>query len=893
MTNVLTIVRRDLMRLLRVPTAWVIMIGLVMIPPLYAWFNIIGFWNPYGNTGNIRVAVANNDKGTSSAMLGDLQLGDQLVAELKKNDQLGWQFVSSAEAIRQVEAGESYAAIVIPKDFSDDMANVISGNGKRPQLEYYVNEKANAIAPKITDVGASTVDQQVNSAFVSTASKVISDAVNEASDKANAQTNQTTSNAIRTLDSTSAKLSKARTNIAQLTDTLNEIPNKTAQARTAIADASTLASKAGEGLAGLSSIIDSTQSALNGFAKLSSNALDKGSSLISQAIAKADTSIAGVSAGIDSANTTVADALTTLDQVNRDTATIIDLLNSLDNPPQALINRLQQRNQAVADSISRLTTLNNDAGKLAGSITDSASAMNTASSTSLTAANDARASLNADALPQLNSGLSSLVKATGSLGTAVSSQDLLISQTNATLDQLDKAAKSTASALKQTDKGLASLEPKLTALSDDLRALSGSSALSDLLGADGKLNASSIADFMLSPTVLRTKTLFPVNSYGSGMAPLFTSLSLWVGAFVLMVIVRLEVDDEGLNQPSATQRYWGRWLLLAILAAAQGLVCTIGDLIIGVQTVNAFAFVVTGVITSLVFLSITYALSTMFMHVGKAICIVLIIVQIPGGSGLYPIEMMPRFFRTLYPLFPFRYAINAFRETIGGFYDGHWVANIARLLAFAVVFSAVGLTTRPLLANLNRLFAREIEESDILVGEPVHMPGSQYRLSQAIRALADRDEYRRGIERRAKRFAVQYPRLKRGALIAGLVVPAMLAIVFALTPGVKLVALATWIVWILLIIGFLMTIELMRDSFERQVELGTLSDDTIRDLLYARGGTRGGMHAGTRARHHATLRQALAAGVSGYADDADDSDDSDDNTNNTSNSNSTEGRHAA
>lgn len=857
MNNVLAIMRRDLLRLLRVPTAWVIMIGLVFIPPLYAWFNIIGFWDPYSNTGNIRVAVANNDKGTNSAMLGELQLGDQLVGELKKNHQLGWQFVSSAEAIRQVEAGESYAAIIIPKDFSDDMANVISGSGDRPQLEYYVNEKANAIAPKITDVGASTVDQQVNSAFVSTASKVISDTVNTASDKASAQTNATTSEAIATLNTTKSKLSKARANIKELNTKLDAVPEKTTAAREALDNARTVATKASNGLETISSTIGDTQSSLNGFIAHSSSAFDKGSSLISQAIGKANTSVGNVSSSIESANNTVDSALSTLKQVNNDTADIINLLNGLPVPPTDLIGRLQERNQAVGDSIDRLTTLNNDAGKLAGSLTDTLTSMNTATQSSLDAVDTARSTLHSDALPQLNSGLNSAMKATDTLSAAIKQQDTLVDQTNTLLDQLDQAAKSTTTALTQTDKGLASLEPKLETISADLGALSSSSALSDLLGEDGKLNAETIASFMLSPTVLSTTILYPVNSYGSGMAPLFTSLSLWVGAFVLMVIVRLEVDNEGISNITAAQRYWGRLLLLAILAVAQGLTVTIGDLIIGVQTINAFAFVATGVITALVFLSIMYALSTVFMHVGKALCILLIIVQIPGGSGLYPIEMMPQFFRVLHPLFPFRYAINAFRETIGGFYDGHWFADIARLLVFAVAFTLIGLTARPLLANLNRLFAREIEESDILVGEPVHMPGSQYRISQAIRALADRDEYRATIDRRAKRFALHYPMFKRGALIAGLVVPAVLVVVFALTPNVQLVALATWIVWILLIIGFLMTIEFMRDSFERQVKLGTLSDDTIRELLYARKGTHP-RHGGLASEHTATPEPTAA-----------------------------------
>ncbi len=154
MRNIWFILKRDLKRLLRVPTAWVIIFGLTFIPALYAWFNIAGFWDPYGNTSGIRVAVANEDKGADSSLLGKMNLGDQIVGTLKKNHQLGWQFMAKAEAMECVESAHCYAAIVIPGDFSEAMSNVLTSTSTRPQLDYYVNEKANAVAPKITGVGA-------------------------------------------------------------------------------------------------------------------------------------------------------------------------------------------------------------------------------------------------------------------------------------------------------------------------------------------------------------------------------------------------------------------------------------------------------------------------------------------------------------------------------------------------------------------------------------------------------------------------------------------------------------------------------------------------------------------------------------------------------------------
>ena len=89
MRNIWFILRRDLKRLIINPAAWVIIFGLTFIPALYAWFNIIGFWNPYGNTKGITVAVANEDAGADNAMMGKLELGDQIESTLKENHELG------------------------------------------------------------------------------------------------------------------------------------------------------------------------------------------------------------------------------------------------------------------------------------------------------------------------------------------------------------------------------------------------------------------------------------------------------------------------------------------------------------------------------------------------------------------------------------------------------------------------------------------------------------------------------------------------------------------------------------------------------------------------------------------------------------------------------------
>ncbi|WP_368102586.1 YhgE/Pip domain-containing protein, partial [Bifidobacterium bifidum] len=173
MRTIWRIFTRDLMRILRNPVAVVVTLGVAIIPSLYAWFNILANWDPYSSTGNLQVAVANEDKGTASDLVGRLDAGKQVVSQLKKNDRLGWTFVSADKAVEGVQSGEYYAAIVLPKDFSESLINSITGSSDKPNIIYYVNEKKNAIAPKITDTGATTIDSQINATFVSTVSKTL------------------------------------------------------------------------------------------------------------------------------------------------------------------------------------------------------------------------------------------------------------------------------------------------------------------------------------------------------------------------------------------------------------------------------------------------------------------------------------------------------------------------------------------------------------------------------------------------------------------------------------------------------------------------------------------------------------------------------------------------
>lgn len=840
MSNTMRIVRRDIFRLLRIPSAWVIILGLTIIPSLYAWFNIYGLWDPYGNTGNITIAVVNEDTGANLPTSEQLNAGEEIVAQLQANNQLNWRFTDRTQALNDVSSADAYAAIIIPANFSEKLTSIAQGATDRPTLEYYVNEKANALTPKITNQGATTLDRQINDTFVSTAAKIISTTINDTAENVDTRVQSFSTQTQQKITSARTGINTARSSIAELMTDLQAVPTKTSEARSALDSISATTNLSALSLQSLALLISTTQDDLNNFATTSSTQLDSASTSLTDLSFRTNTQVQKVTGALSQANSTASSVVSSLTLVNDDLGqvltTLTDLVNSgvITSPDaQNILNSITALHTEIDETLTDLSAINTN---VQNTIDNSAALSETLThsvQSTLTAASDLRQTLNGQALPQVTSGLTTLSSTSASLSTWANSQHNTLTQVRTILDQVDQIAALAENALRQTDTHLASLQGTFDTIVTDLKALESANTLATLTGADGRLNADAIADFMSSPTVLQTENIYPVDSYGSGMAPLFTTLALWVGVFMLVVIMKVEVDDEELTHLNltATQKYFARFLLLAGPATAQGVICTVGNLIIGVQSVSPPIFVLTGAITSLVYLSIVYALSTTFMHIGKGLCLALVMVQIPGASGLYPVEMLPGFFRVLAPIVPFTYSIGAFRETIAGFYDHRWLTMIGALLLFAAVAFIIGLVVRPALTNLNRLFAQQLAQPHMIQSEDVHLPDRRYTMSHIIRSLADKDAYRQEIARQTRRFTGMYPQLKRGALMAGIFVPAILIITFSLTTNAKGMALGAWVVWLVLVLGFLVVIEYMRDSLVRQQELGDMSDDVIQAML--------------------------------------------------------------
>lgn len=716
MRNVWLVLKRDVKRLLAVPLAMVIIGGALITPALYAWFNIAAFWNPFDNTKHLSIAVTNLDEGAYNSLTGEVNVGEQLVAQLKENTDLGWHFMSEEDGMRSLRSGESFAMFVVPKTFSEDLLSITSGDFTQPKLLYYVNEKVNGVAPEITDTAATTLQTQITDSF----------------------TQQVASAVVTTMEADGAAIEDGLLAAeAQVVSDLQTVATLITQTR---ADLGELEADIAEARAGLQS---------------------------SQV----------VFGDIDVA---LADSQATLTEVS------------------ALAERAQAQLLQLA---GEATT-----GHVIGS-----AEVGEAASGALAAVGRVSA-------------------ASSGLLAAVDAQRVVLGQSSVLLGGLDQQLAQTATALSSLDGSLAAVEADMGIAISDLQALGGAALFQDLTALTN-LDAEQIAAFMATPVQVNQHTIFPTSSYGSLMGALFINLSLWIGAFVLVVILKLDVDDEEIPNLTEKQKYLGRWSLFACIAVLQAIVLSIGNLIIGVQHVNVFVFTVTPILIGLAYLSIIYALSVTFGYVGKGLAVLLVIMQIPGASGIYPIQLMPEFFQSLYPFFPFTYGIDAMREVISGFAGLAYWRYLGMLALFVALSFFLGLVLRRHVSNVTRLFTTQVRETELFTSEDGAPTGRGYRLNHVLRALADRARYNERLEKRSLPFARSYRGYRGAIIVVGAAVALALVTAAAIFTSVKMELIGWWIVWLIVVFIALITLEYIRYSLRLSAEVGDMPEEKLRAEL--------------------------------------------------------------
>ncbi len=752
-SNILKSYIRDIVRMFKEPTALIVLVAILVLPSAYSWYNVAAFWDPYNNTSNISVTVVNEDAGSTTSVTGDLNVGNTIIDTLHTNTQLGWEFKSRDEAMSALEAGDTYAVYVIPSTFTEDMVGFVNGSSdvKNASFQYYVNEKMGPVSPKVTDAGATTLDQTINSMFVETVSNAVVGVYDKALDKAKNKTDEVKSNSLTKIDESLAEIKDMRSSIHTADEKLSSAQSARVNMLVSIRACEDSLESAKSKLTGISSSMSSM-----------SSQMEYASSDIEQQIS---------------------DSIQKLEELQQH-AESIGLGDNLD----PVINTMNARYSIISNTmfpslISFPTTLGNTADKFA---------------------------------------------------TTADNQKTLMRQSESLIDQLNNTLTSARSALSGTDKMLETTQKDLEGLKSDISALSASSVFSKLYN-NGNLDAESISNFLGSATKVKQESLYSLSVYGAAMAPLFMSLTFWIGAFMFVIVFRQEADDEGIKNFTVAQRFISRFLFFATPAMLQAVVCCTGLLVIdiGVQDIPAFYFA--SIISSLTYMGIIYSLSLLLQHIGKGLAVILIFLQIPAGTGLYPLELTAPFYQIISSVMPFTYGISALRESICGFYGSTYTESIAILLTYFAVFMLLGVFLRPLLSNVNRMVARELSESGLMNGELVEVPERRFRLNQMLLLLTDRAGYHSRLQANYSRFLSMYPRLMIGGLIVALAIPIISGTVCSLLSSSRIIILNIWLAVFLLYILYVVALETTKNAMRNQFALEELTEEELVEQYGARG----------------------------------------------------------
>mgnify|MGYP005865729273 FL=1 len=591
MKNIIKVFLNDCKHIGRNVVALVVVMGLAVLPSLYAWFNILSNWDPYGpeSTSNIKVAVAYDDTGINISGM-DINISTNIVEALKTNDTIGWVFSDSTdEAIEGVWSGDYYAALIMPADFSKDMVSFLADNMTHPEIIYYTNQKKNAIAPKITDKAKTAVQQQVNATFISTLTEAImksADVAENIGDK-----------------------NKADSTLESGSDSMNN---------------------------SLIDILIAKFQVINTQVVTFDNVLSALSNIITTAQTSADTA-KGISPDISG---TFEGERAILNELNK-TIGQSSLIDS------SLFSTISHDIDAVSGYMNSISSIYNDMGY--------------------------------------------------------------------NIDDFNKSISQMGESINNTLVMVRNIEDNLNETTNKLVEFKNSGVYS-LLQTAISFNTDELASFISAPVAITTEDLYPITNYGSAMSPFYSVLSIWVGALILVAIIHVKVHPFDGTKVNSVEAFFGRYITFFLIGQAQVLLITLGDLFfIGIQCIHPFKFWFAAAFTSFVFTMITYSLTVAFENVGEAAAVVIMVIQVAGAGGTFPIQCLPAIYQAIYKYLPFTYAMDALRECVGGTYSWYYWKCILALLVYVGICLFIGLVIAKPCRKLNAIVDKSKEKSEIMI----------------------------------------------------------------------------------------------------------------------------------------------------------------------------------
>ncbi|MGG3856619.1 YhgE/Pip domain-containing protein [Metabacillus fastidiosus] len=842
MKKILHIYQTDWRNIFKVPMALFLIIGLMFLPSLYAWVNIIGGWDPYGNTSRIPIAVTNEDAGALIELRDikkEINIGTEIVDSLEKSNKLGWEFVSKEEAEHGVAHGDYYASILIPNNFSNKVTTILSDSPEKPEIIYSVNEKINAIAPKITASGATGIVAQVSENIVKTTSEAIFTVFNKVGIELEKElpTIRKIEHRILELEKHLPELENVADKALQFEEKLPEIHKKAekiVEVEKRLPEVEAAGDKmiileqnlpklkaAGDNIIAIQERLPEIQKAANRIIEI-----DKNFYTVEETIEKA-------LENAEKAGKIISDAQQALPEIEKltnegvsDTSAIGEFLKQNEKAfqktaPVIKQNFLLLEQMAYAEGSSRTATdiINNiislftalNSYSQNGVMTNDIQALNKVKAVFSGQGDKTEA---AEKLNQLLSHYDSetvlnINKALNQMQIEAENTSDILNKARETLPNIKTVLSDTGQAAEYSEEQLTKLrkdfphlsekvhstvqkmegqmdqlvngvnkaadfmqhdfpklEPKihkaadfvrhdLQGVEEDIHKLStfiqtklpevenAVHKIANLIREDlpefedslanaadkirqfkakediGQLiellknDIQAESDFLSHPVLLKEKNLYPIPNYGSAMSPFYSTLSLWVGALILASLLRFDVEDT--DRYKSVHIYFGRLLTFITIGIFQAVIVTVGDMyILGTYVADKLLFVLFAILTSIVFMTIIYTFVSVFGNIGKALAIVLLVLQLSGSGATFPIQVAPSFFQLINPFLPFTYAISLLREAVGGVLLDIAIRDILYLLIFLFLAFVLGVLLKKPLSKFVQRTAETAKKSKII-----------------------------------------------------------------------------------------------------------------------------------------------------------------------------------
>lgn len=687
MRNIWTVFKTDIRTLSKCFFACVVVVAIALLPSLYAWLNIYSNWDPYGNTGGISIAVASLDEGYTDADGTYENKGDDVVADLREATSINWVIVDTEEEAKGgVESGDYYAAVVIDREFSRNMYRMLTDWTGKPAITYYENAKKNAVATKITDTAVETLKRSISENYL----EVVIGGIMEQSNLLAADL---------TADDPEAAVKGV---LYQAQDLLHACGRMMDAFETA----------------GGSGVSESSAAALEAAVANINKNLPDGAQLQQTAAEiqlQLNTALARVERALDRLSSAIGNApeLPSAQQQLRDAAAQLEkAADTLETWAAGLEDSGTEAGKIQAEAARQTAAECRKTAKQLRALAESPD------SADLLADCDALVKsirTMVDKIPVTSKALQKeLDTVAGQVADTMEGMAALAGDAKAMKTALAETADAVGDTMAllrpATEKLLTSLESTI----DDLEGLTTDEymdTLVNILGGDPAMYG------QYFPEMVQTSVnaVYPIANYGSAMTPFYTVLAIWVGGVILSSLIKIHARTEGLIDPKPAELYFGRYLFFFVLSQIQAAVIVTGDLyILKVQCLHPGMLYLTGALTAFTFSLLIYSLALSFGDVGKAIVVVIMVMQIAGSSGTFPIELLPAIYQKIYRFFPFPYAIDAMRECICGMYGNYYWQQIGFLLLFAAAALLIGLLVRRPFMGLNHFMEEKLEETELL-----------------------------------------------------------------------------------------------------------------------------------------------------------------------------------